>query len=138
MKLSPIFLSGALAVAMGLPIVGCAQQTPAQTPASSPLSREHHRGGMMRMFRGINLSDQQRTQIQQIMQQYRQQHPKGSQPDPNARKAMRQQVMSVLTPDQQTQVKANMAKMRASRAQSQGNPNSNVFPAQPAPTSSPS
>ena len=142
MKLSPILLSGALAVAMSLPIVGCAQQTSAQSPATSHVSGHNHHRGMMRMFRGINLSDQQKTQIQQIMQQYRQAHPEGSQPDPDARKAMRQQLMSVLTPDQQAQVKANLQKMRAERNGQRPNetPNSgngNVFPAQPAPQSTP-
>ena len=112
MKLSPILLSGALALAMGLPIAGCAQQTPAQAPVSSPAG-EHHHGGMMRMLRGVNLTDQQKTQLQNMMQQYRQAHPKGSTPDPQARKALHQQMMSVLTPAQQAQVKQNMQQMRA-------------------------
>ncbi len=78
----------------------------------------------MRMFKGINLTDQQRTQVTQLMQQYRDKHPKGSTPDPAGRKALRQQMMNVLTPDQQAQVKQNMSQMRERRAE-------------PAPTASP-
>lgn len=72
----------------------------------------HHHGMMMhRMFQGVNLTAQQKTQIHQLMTQFHQQHPKGSQPDPQARKAMHDQIMNLLTPAQQAQVKANMAKM---------------------------
>ncbi len=113
MKLSPFLLSGALAVAIGLPIVGCAQQAPAQSqPGASQGAYGHHHGGM-RWLQGVNLSDQQKQQIQTLMQQYRQAHPQGSQPDPQARKQLRDQVMNVLTPDQRTQVQNNMEKMRA-------------------------
>ena len=113
MKLSPILLSGALALAMGLPIAGCAQQTPAQAPVSSPAGEHHHHNGMMRMLRGVNLTPQQKTQLQNMMQQYHQSHPKGSAPDPAARKALHQQMMNVLTPAQQAQVKQNMQQMRS-------------------------
>jgi len=70
----------------------------------------------MGMLRGVNLSDQQKTQLKQIMQQYRQAHPKGSQTDPQARRTaheqLRQQLMNVLTPQQRTQVEQNMQQMR--------------------------
>ncbi|MBV8638099.1 MAG: hypothetical protein JO322_08420 [Candidatus Eremiobacteraeota bacterium] len=112
MKLSPFLLSGALAVAIGLPIVGCAQQAPAQSqPGASQGAYGHHHGGM-RWLAGVNLSDQQKQQIQTLMQQYRQAHPRGSQPDPQARQQLQQQVMNVLTPDQRAQVQANMQKMK--------------------------
>lgn len=132
MKLSPFLLSGALAVAIGLPIVGCAQQAPAQSqPGASQGAYGHHHGGM-RWMQGLNLSDQQKQQIQTLMQQYRQAHPRGSQPDPQARKQLQQQVMNVLTPEQRTQAQANMEKMRQEREE-QGGPNG----APPSPTPAP-
>ncbi len=79
---------------------------------------------MMRMLKGINLTDQQRTQVHQLTQQYRDKHPQGTAPDPAGRKALREQIMNVLTPDQQAQVKQNMSQMRERRAE-------------PAPTASP-
>ena len=75
----------------------------------------------MRLLKGVNLSDQQKTQIQQIMQQYRQAHPQGSLTDPQARKQasqqLRAQLMNVLTPSQQAQVKQNMQQLREQRQQ---------------------
>jgi Spy/CpxP family protein refolding chaperone len=70
---------------------------------------------MARALQGIDLSDSQRTQIRSLMQQYRQAHPKGSQPDPQARKALRAQIMAVLTPDQQSRLTSNLQQMRAAR-----------------------
>ena len=79
-------------------------------------------------LRGVNLSDQQKTQIKQIMDQFRQAHPRGSAPDPQARQQLRQQIMNVLTTDQQAQVKANFQQMRQ-RHQEQGEtPNAQATP----------
>ena len=111
MKLPAIFLTGTLALALGLPIIGSAQQAPAQAPATAPTGEYHHHGGWMRMMQNLNLTPQQQTQIQQIMQQYRQQHPQGSEPDKASRQALHQQIMNVLTPAQQAQLKQNMQKM---------------------------
>ena len=119
MKLSPFLLSGALAVAIGLPIVGCAQQAPAQSqPGASQGAYGHHHG--MRWMQGLNLSDQQKQQIQTLMQQYRQAHPRGSQPDPQARQQLQQQIMNVLTPQQRQQAQANMEKMKQEREEHGG------------------
>ena len=111
MSIRSIFISAALAGAIALPTAAFAQQAP-PAPASSahPWGRQghHHRGGFMHMFRSLNLSDQQKTQIRQIMQQFRQAHPAGSQPDPQARKQMRDQVMNVLTPQQRQQLQTEM------------------------------
>ena len=65
-------------------------------------------GGMMQRFASLNLSDAQKTQIQNLMTQFRQAHPKGSAPDPAARQALRQQIMNVLTPQQQAQLQQEM------------------------------
>ncbi len=114
MKLNPILASGALAIAIGLPIVGCAQQSAGQPSMTTHVGHAHR--GIMHAFRALNLSDRQKTQIKQIVEQFRSTHPRGSAPDPTARKAMRAQVMSVLTPDQQAQFKASMQRRRANAA----------------------
>jgi Spy/CpxP family protein refolding chaperone len=79
------------------------------------LQGERHHGGFgfMREMRSLNLSAQQQSQIQQLMAQYRQAHPHGSTPDPQARKDLRTKVMAVLTPAQQQQLKADQAKRKA-------------------------
>jgi len=81
---------------------------------------------MMHRFDDLNLSDQQKQQIQTLMQNYRQAHPRGSAPDPDARKQLRDQVDAILTPDQRAQLKADEAKFREQR---QGNDTRNVPPA---------
>ncbi len=133
MKFSPFLLSGALAVAIGLPIVGCAQQAPAQSqPGASQDAYGHHRGGI-RWLQGVNLSDQQKQQIQMLRQQYRQAHPRGSQPDPQARQQLQQQIMNVLTPDQRAQAQANRQKMRQEWQQHGGQNGAPLASPSPAP-----
>jgi Spy/CpxP family protein refolding chaperone len=96
---------------------------------------------MMRAIKELDLSDAQRSQIQQLVQQYRQQYPKGSTPDPQARKALREKIFATLTPDQQTQLKQRLAQMRAQRGaqdgESNGAPAGPAAPAAPAPAPSP-
>jgi Spy/CpxP family protein refolding chaperone len=123
MKTPSLFLCAALALSFGAPLGAYAQQAP-NVPASPPQDTMQHRHGhgFMRMLHGVNLSDQQKTQIHQLMQQYRQAHPEGNQPDPQARKQLRDQVMGVLTPQQQAQVKANIAQMHANRPEPQATP----------------
>jgi Spy/CpxP family protein refolding chaperone len=67
----------------------------------------------MREMRSLNLSSQQQSQIQQLMAQYRQSHPRGTAPNPQARKDLRSKVMAVLTPAQQQQLKADQAKHKS-------------------------
>jgi Spy/CpxP family protein refolding chaperone len=130
MKLTPLILSGILSLAVGLPIAGAAQTAPAPAAsAASPGAHAHHHNGFMRALRGVNLSDQQKTQIQQIMSQYKSQHQPGSPRDPQAMQQLHQQVMNVLTPDQRTQVQQNLQQMRQDREQNGS---------QPAPVASPS
>ena len=56
------------------------------------------------MWMRLNLTDQQRTQIRQLISQYRQAHPRGSPLDPQAKAALHQQLLNVLTPEQRTQL----------------------------------
>lgn len=64
------------------------------------------------MLRGVNLSDQQKSQMKQLMQQFRQAHPAGSPPDRQAREQLHQQMLNILTPQQRAQVQQNMQQMR--------------------------
>jgi Spy/CpxP family protein refolding chaperone len=68
-----------------------------------------------RMMSGLNLSDRQRAQIHQLVQQYRQAHPRGSVPDLKARRELHQQILAVLTPQQQAKLKEIVAKIRDHR-----------------------
>jgi Spy/CpxP family protein refolding chaperone len=125
-SLRSFIVPAAAAVALIVPVAVFAQQAPpapsgAASPGAQPWQGGHrHRGGMMRMFRSLNLSQQQQTQIQQIMQQFRQSHPEGSPPDRQAREQMRSQIMNVLTPEQQAQLKQRMEQMRQERMQREG------------------
>jgi Spy/CpxP family protein refolding chaperone len=75
----------------------------------------------MGVLRGINLSDQQRIQIRQIVEQYRQGHPESA-ADPQAHKQMRNQIMNVLTPQQRSQVEQQLQQQRRNRATSTPQP----------------
>jgi Spy/CpxP family protein refolding chaperone len=126
MKLQATVLAGLIAAGLALPAVAQDQQPPA-----APAQSQQHGDRMMHRFDDLNLSDQQKSQIKTLMQNYRQAHPRGSAPDPDARKQLRDQINGVLTPDQQTKLKADEAKFRAQR---QGNATTNV---PPAPTATP-
>jgi len=121
MKLQATALAGLLAAGLAVPAL--AQNQPQPPP---PAAQSQHGDWMMRRFSDLNLTDSQKSQIQSLMQNYRQAHPRGSAPDPDARKQLREQINALLTPDQQAQLKADEAKMRARR---QGNDTSNVPPA---------
>jgi Spy/CpxP family protein refolding chaperone len=123
-----LIVPAAFAAAIMVPAASFAQETGAPGPAGTQSQgqwqgRSHH-GGMMHMLRDLNLSDQQKTQIQQIMQQYRQSHTQGERPDPQAREQLRNQIMNVLTPQQRTQLQAKMQSMRGQgeRAEPQSTP----------------
>ncbi|HTV94193.1 MAG TPA: hypothetical protein VMG98_15925 [Verrucomicrobiae bacterium] len=120
MKLHVTMLAGLLAAGLSLPVIAQAQQAP------PPPAQSQQGDWMMHRFSDLNLTDAQKSQIQTLMQNYRQAHPRGSAPDPDARKQLRDQINAVLTPDQQAQLKADEAKMRAQR---HGSDTSNVPPA---------
>jgi Spy/CpxP family protein refolding chaperone len=120
MKLQATVLAGLMAAGLSLPAIAQTQQAPA------PPAQSQHGDRMMHRFSDLNLTDAQKSQIQTLMQNYRQAHPRGSTADPDARKQLRDQINAVLTPDQQAQLKSDEAKMRAQR---QGNKTSNVPPA---------
>ncbi len=85
----------------------------------------------MRMFKTLNLTPDQQSKIKSIMDQYRQAHPQGSQPDPQSRKQMREQIDQILTPQQRDQLTQQRQHMRERR---EGSENGSQ---QPAPQATP-
>jgi Spy/CpxP family protein refolding chaperone len=118
----------ALIAALALPIGASAQVAPQPPPGqgqqSSPGQRQYQH--WMRRLSGINLSQQQQQAVQSALSAYAAQHPAGSPKDPQAAHALRSQIESILTPDQQNQLRAQMQAMkqqrRAMQAGQQGQP----------------
>jgi len=115
---------GALAAALAMPLAASAQQSQpppqqqAQGRATPTEAKIQHR--WMKRLGGLNLSADQQQHIQSLIGQFAQAHPAGSPRDPNAARALRQQIMGVLTPDQQGQYRQELAQRRAQQAQRQG------------------
>jgi Spy/CpxP family protein refolding chaperone len=120
MNISRLFFGGLLACSLVVPIAGLAQVTPAPNatsanatpPPGSPGQRHGRHGMFMEAMKGITLSDPQKTQIQQLIEAFRQQHPRGSPRDPQAMKQFHDALLNVLTAQQQTQFKANVQAIR--------------------------
>ncbi len=110
-----LLVPAALATALAVPAIGFAQTQPSAAQLQQPVQGQRHRGGFgfMREMRSLNLSTQQQSQIKQLMQQYRQAHPRGSAQDPQARKDLRTKIMAVLTPAQQVQLKSKRQQREA-------------------------
>lgn len=114
-----LFALAALAAALSLPVAVSAQQAPAppvmqQAPAGTQATPKIYRR-WSRLLNGVNLSDQQHTQIQGLLDQYAQTHPAGSQRVRGAARQLRDQIFGILTPSQQSQVQQTMQQMRSQR-----------------------
>ncbi len=123
MKAMKYLLSAALAAVLCLPLAAYAQQSD-QTNGAAPQSSApgpHVNGRLYKRWSkflsGINLNDQQHTQIQNFLDQFSQAHPVGSPPDRQAAHTLRDQIFSVLTPDQQNQVRQEIRNLQAQRRQ---------------------
>lgn len=88
----------------------------AQLNASLQASRGNQADRMMNRFAALNLSDDQKTRIQNLIAQFRQAHPPGSARDPQAMQALRAQINAILTPQQQQQLQS----MRQNGGQNSG------------------
>lgn len=130
-SLKSFLLPAALGVALIAPVAVFAQQD-GQAPAPGTFSQGQWQGsrqgghhGFMRVLQGVDLSDSQRAQIKQIVQNFRQSHPEDGTTDPQARRQAREQlmkqIMGVLTPQQRTQVQQNLQQMRQRWQQRQQN-----------------
>jgi Spy/CpxP family protein refolding chaperone len=103
----PLLLALA-AMSAALPLAASAQQQPPSGAGS------HHGHPFMKAMRELNLTDAQKSQMRQLISQYREAHPKGSTPDPAARRQLRTQLRNILTPQQQAQLKEDIRAMRPS------------------------
>ncbi len=122
MKISRTLVAVVAAAAMVLPLA-CAAQSAPTTSSQSTATGHHHAGGMHgHAMDGITLTDDQKTQIQKLRSDYKASHGKGTTPDPDARRAFRQAMLNVLTPDQRSMYQANMKALRASRKSNAGAP----------------
>ena len=94
-----------------------AQTAPAPAPAGAgaPAATSTHHHDRNRLFAGLGLSDDQKARIRAIRQKYREQNQNVT--DKEQRRsnmlAMRKEIMSVLTPEQQQKVQARIDEMRA-------------------------
>ncbi|MDP9111805.1 MAG: hypothetical protein M3M96_09255, partial [Candidatus Eremiobacteraeota bacterium] len=87
-------------------------RTESMPPAGSHMRdgggfRAQHAG----MMSGITLTAEQKMKIESLMAAFRQAH-RGSPPDAAARQAFHEQILQVLTPEQQAQFKANAQRMQ--------------------------
>jgi Spy/CpxP family protein refolding chaperone len=121
--MTPIrFISAAaLAASLALPLAASAQQAPPAPPAGAP-AQTHHRGAhYMRALRNLNLSDAQRQKIRSAIAQMRQTNQNA---DPQTRRAnvhqLRSQIDAMLTPDQRTQLHAQLRTQRKNGEAPQG------------------
>jgi Spy/CpxP family protein refolding chaperone len=125
---------GVLAAALAVPLGASAQQDqqyqgPPQQRAGTPSpARLQHR--WMKRLSHLNLSSDQQQRIQSMIQQYSQAHPEGSAPDPDGKRALRQQIMGVLSSDQQNQLHQEMQAHRAAMRQRDGQGQQNQGPPQ--------
>jgi Spy/CpxP family protein refolding chaperone len=62
-------------------------------------------------WRNLNLTDEQRTQMHQLIAQYRQAHPAGSSADPQARAQLYQRIRNLLTPQQRSELQQSRAQL---------------------------
>lgn len=121
--LKPNILAAVMAVFIALPVAASADLSPSAStaPATSPTQsgasqywrggHRHHRG-FLSMVRALDLSPAQRQQIKTLIANYRAAHPKGTGPDPAARKALREKIYALLTPAQRQKLATVMARHR--------------------------
>lgn len=106
MNVRPLLLSSVAATALTL-------------VAATPTPALHsHRAGFMQMVHRLGLDDAQKAQIKTLVQQYREQHPKGSAPDKQVRKALRGRILGVLTPQQREQLQTELREQRSEHEES--------------------
>jgi len=83
----------------------------AQSGAAQPYWAFGHHHFAGEWLRSLNLTEAQRAKLKDLMTAFRQAHPRGSTVDPQARKQLHQQMFAVLTPQQQSQLRANFQQM---------------------------
>lgn len=113
--------AAAFAATLAMPLGVYAQQSQAPSAyghTTPSQARIQHRWS--KRLANLNLSGDQQQRIQSIINQYSQAHPEGSPSDPGAARDLRRQVMSILTPDQQNQLRQQNRARRAAMRQQAG------------------
>ncbi len=114
-----MFIRTAIAVAVAAAVIqtGAAFAQTAPQPAAPPAATQRHHHSAL--FRGLNLSADQKTRIKSIRQKYRAQNQ--SITDRSQRresmKAQRQEIMAVLNPDQRAKFQQRLQTMRQRQKQ---------------------
>ncbi len=107
----------ALLAALALPAASLAQSAPGAPNGQTARGGHQHGGMMMRELAKLNLSADQQSKITALRSQFRAAHAKGSPRDPQAMKAYHAQMMAILTPQQQSQFKADVAAFHKDRGE---------------------
>jgi hypothetical protein len=136
MKLSQLVVVGALAASLALPLAASAQQSP-QPPYAYPPQQQQQPGAPLqppsqnqttpsasqlqaqigRQFANLGITGQQQAQITSLINSFAQSHPEGSPRDRRGMKELRQEILSILTPQQQAQYEQARAASQLQRAQ---------------------
>ena len=90
------------------------QSAPSSGAATAPM--HHHEGGM---WKNLNLTDDQKAQMKALHDKFKADHPTPGSATKADRKALREQMEAILTPEQL----AKMKQMRASHKMSHAQPN---------------
>ena len=116
MKFAPLALAALVA---GLPLASLAQSVPSPTPVvTAPAAQGEHRHGghghLMKMLPELNLTADQQSKVDGYVAAAKTANKNTTVPEARHtnQKALRDQIMGVLTPDQKTQLEA---KMKAAR-----------------------
>jgi hypothetical protein len=134
MKWNPLTIV-ALAAALASPVAATAQQ--AQQPPGTQQGQARttpseakitHR--WMKRLGNLNLSSDQQQRVQSLINQYSQAHPEGSPRDPSAARALRQQIMGVLSADQQNQYRQQVQAHRQQQASQHGQAGAQTYQGQ--------
>jgi hypothetical protein len=134
-----LLAAGAFAAALAMPLGAPAQQAYPQgahahrqrtTPSEAKMQRR-----WAKRTRDLNLSSDQQQRMQSLIDQYAQTHPAGSPRDVAGSRQLHQQLLGLMTSDQQNQFRqegqARRAAMRQRRAQmQQQGPNGQPYPGQ--------
>ncbi|MGA3037138.1 MAG: hypothetical protein ABSE64_06590 [Vulcanimicrobiaceae bacterium] len=126
-----VFIRTAIAVVVAATVIqtGAAFAQTAPQPAAAPpvASQRHHHSAL---FRGLNLSRDQKSQIKAIRQKYRAQNQAVT--DRTQRRdsmlAQRKEIMAVLNPDQRAKFQQRLQAMRQRHRQDQQAPNAPAAP----------
>ena len=124
----------ALTVAFATAPAVVSAQAAAPADSAAAVTPKHHHHGHHRLLRGITLTDSQRTQLKAIRAKYGPQFKQAHQANDRAtmqqlRGQMMGEVRGVLTPDQQKQLDANIAEMKARRQSKSETPATTTTPA---------